>query len=349
MIAEMKYGALSGKTRAMFGRLLHNEDYIALMQKKNVSEVVSYLKNNTHYQSILSNIEETEIHRARFENLLKKDLVNDYGKLLKFTNGNLKEFLKLLYFKIEIESFKLIFRAFETGHVNQSVLENSLLFFADYDKLDIPKLALSKNTDEFLSRLRGTVYYVILRPFASENNETRLFSMEMALDQFYLRCIQNDYKKLLNVQDRAIMKELAGVESDVFNIFWIYRSKTFYKIDEEVIKSYTLPLIHKLNKNTMDALIKSKDFEEYISILKETPYSFLFEGNHELLFEHNYSEFMYRLYRTRFRSQPFTIACIVSYMRMKEVELSNIISIVEGIRYKLSEENIRKYVVGMNF
>jgi vacuolar-type H+-ATPase subunit C/Vma6 len=34
---------------------------------------------------------------------------------------------------------------------------------------------------------------------------------------------------------------------------------------------------------------------------------------------------------------------------MKEMELSNIISIIEGIRYKLPEENIRRFVVGMNF
>ena len=348
MLSEMKYGALSGKTRAMYGKLLKDNDYTSLMQKKSVSEVVSYLKSNTHYKSVLSNIEEGSIHRGHLEDILKHDLINDYAKLLKFANGSLKEFIHLIYVKIEIESIKLIFRAFEVGHAEQITLEDSMLFLSNNSGVDIPKLALAHNLNDFLLGLKDTVYYDVLRPFAYESNETRLFDMEMALDQFYLRNIQSEYKKLLNGQDQAIMKEIAGLESDIFNIFWIYRSKTFYNIDDEVIGSYTLPLIYKLNKNTMEALIKAKDSEEYISIVNETPYNFLFEGQHALLFEHNYSEFMYRAHKTRFRRYPFSIACVSSYLRMKEAELSNIITIIEGIRYQLPEGNIRKYVVGMN-
>ncbi len=348
MLGEMKYGALSGKTRAMFGRLLKSENYTELMQKKSVSEVVSYLKYNTHYKAILSDFEETNVHRAHLENLLKHDLINDYAKLLRFTSGRLKDFVNLLYIKIEIESLKLIFRVFESGHADQSVLEDSLIFLAEYDRLNIPRLALSRNLDEFLSGLRDTAYYDVLRPFASEANETRLFSMEMALDLYYLKRVQNDYKKLLDANDQAIVREFAGLESDIFNIFWIYRSKSFYDIDQEVIPSYTLPLIYKLKKSTMEALIKAKNFEEYLNILKGTFYGFLFEEQYELLYEHNYAEFIFRLHRKRFRRQPFTVACVLSYLRMKEVEISNITSIIEGIRYKLSEEKIRKYVVGID-
>ena len=104
MLGTMKYGALSGKTRAMFGRLLRKENYEELVQKKSVNEVVSYLKNNTHYHHILSDVDENNIHRGQLENLLKRDLVGDYEKLLRFTHGDLNKFIDLLYVKIEIES-----------------------------------------------------------------------------------------------------------------------------------------------------------------------------------------------------------------------------------------------------
>jgi V/A-type H+-transporting ATPase subunit C len=99
----------------------------------------------------------------------------------------------------------------------------------------------------------------------------------------------------------------------------------------------------------MNALVKARNFEEFVDILKETAYGFLFEGQNQISFEHSYSEFIYRVYRKRFRSEAFTIASVIAYIRMKEMELSNIISIIEGIRYKLPEENIRRFVVGMNF
>ena len=348
MLNEMKYGALSGKTRAMYGKLLKNEDYTSLMQKKSVGEVVSYLKDNTHYRSVLSEAGEESVHRGRLENLLKHDLINDYSKLLKFANGHTKEFINLLYMKIEIENLKLLFRLFEAGHTDRIDGEDLRFFLSGRNRGNIQKLALSRSFNEFLSGLEGSVYYDVLKPFAQDSNAKRLFDIEMALDQLYLRNVQNKYKKLLKGPNLAIMGEFAGLESDMFNIFWIYRSKAFYRIDHEVIGSYILPPIYRLNKKTIEGLIKANSVEEYIRIMKGTFYGFLFEGRHELLFEHNYSEFMYRVHKMRFRRHPFSISCVTSYLRMKEFELSNIITIIEGIRYGLSEENIRKYLVGIN-
>mgnify|MGYP000858280555 CR=1 FL=1 len=348
MLKEMKYGALSGKSRAMFGRLLGWNDYIALMQMKNISEVVSYLKHNTHYSAIFTDVDESDVHRVSLENTLKKSLILDYSKLLKFSRGQLKELINTIYQKTEIESLKLILRGFEAGNVDYNTLEESLVFLARHDKLNIHKLALSKDLEEFLSRLRGTSYYELLKPFIYDNTETRLFNMEMTLDLYYIRSLNTTYERLLDKADSAIVKELLGIESDIYNVFWIYRSKTFYNISNEVIKSYSAHINNRLNKKVLERLLNASNVEEYIAVLKKTPYGFLFEGQDQLLFEHNYLEYIYKLHRMYFRRQPFSVACIISYLRLKELELSNIISIIEGIRYGLSEGMIRKFVTGMN-
>ncbi|NLE26356.1 MAG: V-type ATPase subunit [Clostridiaceae bacterium] len=348
MLKEIKYGALSGKSRAMYGKLLNRYDYESLMQKKNISEVFSYLKHNTRYSEILSEIEESDVHRVSFENALKKDIMRDYSKFFKCTGGQLKEFINIHYRKVEIESLKLIIRAFEAGNVDHTILEESLIFLTKNDKLNIPKLALSKDLEEFHSRLRGTSYYELLKPFISDNVETRLFNIEMTLDLYYIRSIKMTYEKLLDKDDSAIIKELLGIEADIFNIFWIYRGKNFYDISNEVIKSYSAHITGKLNKKIMASLMDAVDLEEYLSILKKTPYGFLFAGQDQLLFEHNYLEYIYRVHKRYFRRQPFSVACIVSYLRLKELELTNIISIIEGIRYGLSVQEIQKFVAGMN-
>lgn len=348
MLKEMKYGALSGKSRAMFGKLLNQDDYDALLQKKNISEVVSYLKHNTHYRVLLTDIDENIAHRLNLENYLKKDIMSDYSKFLKFSGGQLKEFINIHYRKAEIESLKLILRAFEAGNIDHTTLEESLIFLKRHGNLNIPKLSLSKDLEEFLSRLEGTCYYELLKPFLSDNADTRLFNMEMTLDLFYIRSTKLSYNKLLDKADSTIVKELLGIEADIFNIFWIYRSKYLYKVSNEVIKSYSAHVVYKLNKKTTESLMKASGFEEYVGILKKTAYGFLFEGQDQLLFEHNYLEYIYKLYKRYFRRQPFSVACIISYLRLKEMELSNIISIIEGIRYGLSEGKIRKFVTGIS-
>ncbi|MGI6084549.1 MAG: V-type ATPase subunit [Acetivibrionales bacterium] len=348
MLKEMKYGALSGKSRAMFGKLLDREDYIALMQKKSISEVVSHLKYNTHYSSILSEVEEEQIHRSDLENIIKKDIMSDYSKFLKFAGGQLKKFINIYYQKVEIESLKLILRAFEAGNVEYGTLEESLVFLARHDKLNIQRLMLAKDLEEFLSRLKGTSYYEILQPFVADNAESRLFNMEMTLDLYSIRSIKMTYEKLLDKADSIIIKELLGMEADIFNIFWIYRSKTYYDISHEVIRSYSAHIKNKLNDKIIDRLLDASDFGEYMAVLKKTPYSFLFDSPNQLLFEHNYLQYVHKLHRIYFRTRPFSIACIISYLRLKELELLNIISIIEGIRYGLSERKIRQFVVGLD-
>jgi V/A-type H+-transporting ATPase subunit C len=94
-------------------------------------------------------------------------------------------------------------------------------------------------------------------------------------------------------------------------------------------------------------LIEAEGYEAYVDIISKTPYGFLFKGQDQLFIEHNYHEYTYKLYKMLFRRKPFSIACMISYLRLKEIEISNIISIIEGIRYNLSESEIGKFIVGM--
>ena len=348
MLKEMKYGALSGKSRAMFGKLLNRYDYNALIQKKRVSEILAYLKYNTHYSTILAEVDENNVHRVDLENALKKDIMTDYSKFRKFAVGQLKEFINVYFRKIEIESLKLILRAFEAGHVEYSVLEKSLMFLTGNDGLDIPKLALSKDLEEFLSRLYGTDYYELLKPFLYDSDETRLFDMEMTLDLYYIRCLKKAFERLPDKTDRAIVKEMMETEADILNILWIYRSKYLHEFPNELIRSYLVHITGKLGRKMTDSLINAGNTEEYLDILKRSPYGFLFDDQNQLFFEHSYLEYIHKLHRTYFRRRPFSVACIISYLRLKELEIANIITIIECIRYGLSEEETRKFVIGMN-
>jgi len=347
MLKEIKYGALSGKARAMYGKLLTREDYMNLIQKKSVSEVVSYLKHNTHYSGLLSETDENDIHRVNLEILLKKDIINDYNKFFKFSNGQLKELIELFYTKTEIECLKLIFRMFEAGNAKHELIEESLVFLSRHDKLNIPKLSLSRDLEEFLSRLQETEYYELLKPFALDDREVRLFNMEMTLDLYYFRKMQRTYQKLLDKSDAHIIKDFLGLEADMFNIFLIYRGKMFYNMPDQIIKSYLARVEGKLDKKTMEALMEAGSHDAFMDVLRKSPYGFLFEGHDQPFLEHSYLEYVYKLHKTRFRRQPFSIACIISYLRLKETEISNIISIIEGIRYGLSGRETGKFVTGI--
>jgi V/A-type H+/Na+-transporting ATPase subunit C len=66
--------AVLTKARSKFGNRLTEKDYQSLLACQSVGEIMSYLKNNTHYSKALTDVSEREIHRGRLEALLRQNL-----------------------------------------------------------------------------------------------------------------------------------------------------------------------------------------------------------------------------------------------------------------------------------
>lgn len=339
------YSALSSKARASFGRLLNEENYSMLIEMKNISEVVSYLKNNTYYKEILSNVDEIKIHRVQLENIIKTDIMKEYDKFLKFTSGNARKFLQSTYKKYEVESLKIIFRRLETSGGVMSA-EGYLLFLKNSSEVDFHKLIKSTNSREFIDNLKGTEYYDVLRPFTGENIKTNLFNLEMVLDFHYFKFLYKRMKKYLKGTDYLPLAKSFGVKTDVLNMLWIYRCKKYYNMKKEIIRSYILPFNAKIKKDTLNKLINADNIEEFLEITSQTKYADIFKRDIDGFFEVNFANYMYNVHIKLFREYPLSVTAAVDYIHMKEYELSNIISIIEGIRYRLKPEKLKKFIVG---
>ncbi len=344
----LKYGALSAKTRASYSKLLTKQDYLELIEKKSVGEVAGYLKNSTGYSSILSNVDTNIIHRGQLENIIKTDIMKEYEKFLKFTSGDAKKFLQSTYKKYEVESLKIIFRRLETtGDVLSA--EGFLLFLRDNSDLDFHKLLTSQDSAQFIENLKGTEYYDVLKPFAADNTKINLFNIEMLLDLHYFKYLSKRMDKYLKGNDKDPLEESFGVKTDVLNLLWIYRCKKYFNMPKEIIRSYVLPFNTHIKKETMNQLIDAKDTEEFQEITADTRYAEIFKRDMDEFFEVNFADYMYNVHSSLFRKHPFSLTSAVDYIHMKEYELSNLISVIEGIRYGLRPERIKKYIVGFGF
>jgi len=344
-LATGDYNALMAKARAMYGKLLKKEDYNELLKQRSVGDIVSYLKHNTHYSDVLADVNESEIHRAQFERILRRSLMNDYRKLLSFAHGNIRDFLKLIYLKHEIESLKRLLRALETKGTT-SVAEDSLYFLKSYDPLHIAKLATVQNIKELISELKDTPYYDVLRPFLGEKEGHNLFELEMSLDMYYLNLVFSKKKTLLSGLDSEVVARAFGNEIDVLNLLWIYRGRIIYNIDRSIILSYLIPHRHKLSMDVIYSLVDAKDKKTFLQIAARTKYSELFVSDDSRYFDLKFSAYMYEFHRRMLRKNGFSIISAISYLNLKEYELSNIVSIIEGIRYGLPEETIRSFIIG---
>ncbi len=344
LLSMFKYSGLSTKIRVMTGRMLTTVDYEELLKKNTVSDVATYLKSQTQYKTILGEVNENTIHRGKLEQIFKNTLMNDYMKLFRFIRGNAKEFLRFAFLRYEIEDLKILLRVLETEH-NTQLVHDSLLFLKRYSTVDIEKLSSSKNIQEFIQNLKGSVYYNILSPFIVNKQHLNLFSVEMSLDMYFFSLIWKQKDKLLRGQDKKIINQSFGSEIDILNMLWIYRCKKFYQMPKEIIYSYIIPHRYKLNKAQIVSMVEAKDYEEVKKIIQATKYADVFAGENDHYFERNFTYYANKTHKRFLRQNHFSIASLMSYLHLKEIEIHNIISITEGIRYNLKPEEIRNYIV----
>jgi len=341
-----KYSSVTAKVRVMFGRMLDAGDYRELTAKKSVTDIAVYLKQNPFYGPILEQVNESTIRRVELEKILRRSLIQDYIKLLKFIKGDVRTFLRLAILRYEIENVKMLLRVLSTEN-NIHIAMDSLMFLKKYDTVDLDKLSASRNIPEFIQNLKGSVYYKVLSPFAEGNQRLNLFSAEMSLDLYFFTLVWKQKDKLLKGQDRDVVLKSLGSEIDILNLMWIYRSKKYYNISREILYSFLIPYRHRLSRAQLKSMVEAKDFDELERLVKNTKYASVFKKGNEYLLDINITDYLYRLYKINLRNNYFSLSPILAYIHLKEIEIQNIISIIEGVRYGLSQEEISRFIVGI--
>jgi len=176
IISAFKYSSVSAKARALFGKLLTKHDYGELLGKRTVQEIAAYLKKNTFYSGLLSDINTDLVHRGELEKLFKTSLYGDFIKLLHFIRGSSGEFLKAAFLRYEVEDLKMLFRIVYTNRENTAI-KDSLIFLKKYSRLDFEKLTDSKSIYDVISVLKDSEYYKILSPFLDGSKRINLFDI----------------------------------------------------------------------------------------------------------------------------------------------------------------------------
>lgn len=322
--------------------MLTDQDYDELITKQSVNEVASFLKHKTSYGKVLSNIDEQTIHRGELEHVLRNAQFRRCQKLMKLIKGYEANFMMYNIMRYEIEDIKMMIR---TLHIHHSLEEiQPSLFILEKSQINLKKLLASTTLSELVNGLKGTEYYKILVPLVESDNEASMFTIEMALDLYYFRWISKAKDRYLKGEDRRIVTRSIGEEIDILNLLWIYRIKKYYHMDKDLVYRYLIPGNHHISKALMHQMVETESVDDLLKLYKMTTYAHIFEDDNQLLFDYNHWRYILKLHEKLLKTKPFSIASIISYLHIKEVELMNIITVVEGIRYGLTPARIKSMI-----
>jgi V/A-type H+-transporting ATPase subunit C len=339
-----KYGDLSTKIRVMKGRMLKVEDYKAMLLKRSVKEVALYLKNNTYYKKDLIELDENHVHRTRLEVLLYRSVVRDALKIAKHLNGNEKKIYRYIYRKLEVEDIKQMIRTLQMGRA-LSTLDRATLFVSRYSNIDFNQSLEATSITELVKTLSNSNFYRILHPLIDKDGNIDNFTAEMVLDDYYYQKSIKQIRKMALGKDKELLEEMFGLEIDFKNIFWILRAKKYYKLSREMIHRYIIPYHYKLRKELIDKMIDATDLDRLYKLIDSTYYAKVIDFRQDQL-EYQFLNHMHKIQQRQMRNEAYSIAPIIGYMYLKELEVQNITNIVEGIRYGLDNASIQSYLAG---
>lgn len=337
--------AVSAKARAKYGRFLTDRDYTNILACQSVPEVMVYLKSHTHFASVLSEVNERDVHRGRLEQLLRQYLFNEFDTLCRYDSSISAGVSRYVIEKTEVEQI-IRFLVLLNSNSTEKFIFQFPAFLSKHTELDVNKLANARDYGEFLDALRNTPYYDELKTFKpDEKGRLPVSDME---NKLYARVIRHMYELINKKTKGSEKKELLSLFRTIsdYSIFSrIIRLKKYYNLPPEIVKTYMLPEYSNLSQKLIDRMCEAESSAEVFQIMQSTGFGRLFSK-----IGHNYAgdisprvQYMLAKKNIRFSNNPSVV--MISFMFLSETELMNVISLIEGIRYQLDPKTIQSLLI----
>ena len=339
---KMKNNAMTAKAKAMYGERLTENDYQNLVNKNTIPEVVNYLKTETSYKDVLANVNENTIHRRELEERISIDVFNRFISLIKYDNSGNK-FFSYIVVREEIAQILAVSRSIDIQD-NKKLIAGLPVYIISHMSFDIKKVASAKDYDTFLVYLKGTKYEKIVKKNI-KNNELDYGKLEIDLEEYFSKFMNKLINKSGDVSSKKALHDVFDKKAELQNIAKIYRMKKFFNAGSEEIKRVLVDKYKKISKKELYRLIDTCNSDEFLEEIAKGPYGNYFDINNFLYIEHSIQEVMFNInkHNMYFGNDPEVV--MMAYIELCKVELSNIIEIIEGIKYRVNKGKITEMLI----
>ncbi len=335
--------AVIAKARSMYGRRLKEKDYSSLLNCATVGDVMSYLKSHTKYSSVLNNMSERDVHRGQLETVLKQQLLREFESLSHYEIATGEAFSQFLIIKAEVEQLSHFLMLLDSGNTERYVFDLPSYLEA-HTKIDLTALSKAKNYDEFLAALENSRYKKLLSPYKpapGKNIDVPKIENVMYSDM---------YDHLFDIIDHTRGKEkkqlteMFSAHIDLMNFVRVLRLQKYFHFKPQAIREQLFS--HgSVREAVLDEMCEATSSKELFAVASQSSV-----GKRIAKMEYNYageiaSRGRYNQSRRLIRFSTVPTVVMMSYYFLEQAELRNIINIIEGVRYKVDPDVIKKLLI----
>lgn len=339
MLACCSSNAILTKIRAIFGQRLTDADYAQMARKKDVGEVAAYLKEHSSYRRTLEGVRETEVHRGQLEALLKKDTFYKYVSLLRYDFSGV-DFYDYILVRLEIEEILRRISAIGSGRQDAYLIDLPG-YLVQRTSFSLKELAAADTKEALLRCLQGTPYHKLLAGLLQKDAALNLLACEGALYRYYYQELLQSVDEAFSGQIRQQLRALLLCEIDARNVETVFRLRHIYKMPADAVRPLLLPWSGSLKREKLELLLRQEDAVLPAGLLRGLP-----EGQPpEDFIELQTHSWRYRFDQRSLRFSTDAPVCMYAFLALRDLEVENIITVIEGVRYQLPQEEVLSLLI----
>lgn len=335
MISDFsKYGAISAKVHAMYGKRLRESDWEALESMRSVSSVVSYLKKHPGWEKPLSELPIAGVSRGEIEKIMRETLMDEYIKLYKFAATDDKSYMLYPVYKFEYGAILARLRSLKSGFTAATPFVVSD-FYHKKSKLNYTVLSIADSWNAILSAVKNTIYYQTLLnaqpPHIAGLPDYTAVSLlvEGRYYEVMNKLVSNKYKSKM----KSIFLKALGQEIDLLNLIHIMRLKRYFPESPLAPDTMLFPVSYKLRRSFFDQIIAAPSYESALMLMKDTYYGKFFSTHSFEKIEDYYQRQIFIFNKgqlLRAAPSPYTST---AYLILREFEIKRLSGVIEQAFY----------------
>ena len=274
MLDSYSNNVIAAKARGMYGKHVSREQYEELLRCRTVSEVASYLKTQTHYRSALENINPANIHRGQLENMLRREVFEEYSKMYRYLNVKRESIFHYLIMEEEIVEILRMLLLIKADNAESFIMDLPAYLISKAN-VDLMAVAKVKTYDELIEVLKGTEYAQILQRFHPDSKVPTInyVACEHAFYEYFFKRYFSMIKKVYKGRTQKELEELLLTRIELLNLTSIYRTKVFFGAKSATVARRLYPYRFKLREKQIQNMIEAPDKESLEKIIASTAYA----------------------------------------------------------------------------
>lgn len=330
-------------SRGLYGKRITTKQFDDLLTMKSVGEIASYIIAYTPYSKVLENSSNGEWTAALLGEEINRYFFSCFSKICRFEIAVGQKFYRYFIIKTEVDQILECTRLI-LGNKKNEYLESFSSFLDKYLTVDLFALAKANSLEEISVALNKTPYRQAFDT-VMKNPSSSYLDFEAALVSVQKKLQLKLINDCFSFKEKKAVFEALSREYDVKFICNLARIIKYYGASEAKIKAIADTSLTLFTESQLRKLVKSKSLAQVNEVLSKTAYRDMPALDDSVNITTCTGSYLCSYYKKQIRFSNSPSVIMLSFFYLCKTEKNNLIKIIQGNKYQISPEEIRKNLI----